>query len=231
MVMPMGENQHCTDVQIVLVGKNQFQNELFASNLKKIHDCQCIFKFSESLAHLPESVFAGAGQKTVICLDCYGLKIDELPSLLSTVCSIAKAKNILSLFNLPHENGAEKIALTYGVRGFFYSDSTPDDFCRGVRCLQRGELWLSRGILTRILLAEIGQLSMTDLQAGRDIEKLTRREKEILKLVMTGANNKEIADELCLSAHTIRTNLYNVFRKINVTNRTKASLWASKHLR
>ncbi len=59
---------------------------------------------------------------------------------------------------------------------------------------------------------------------------LTSRQTEILALVSVGATNDEIADKLYLSPHTVKTHLYNIFKKINVPNRLQAALWAAKNL-
>ncbi len=53
---------------------------------------------------------------------------------------------------------------------------------------------------------------------------LTVREKEILALVAKGASNKEIAMELVVREITVKTHLYNIFKKLKVTNRTQAAL-------
>ena len=59
---------------------------------------------------------------------------------------------------------------------------------------------------------------------------LTSRQTEILALVAVGATNEQIADKLCISPQTVKSHLYNIFKKINVPNRVQAALWAAKHL-
>lgn len=227
---PLHAKKHCQNVHICLIGANRFQNDLFVANLKKIHGCECNFIVPSCISRLPEHFWTEPDQQCVICLDCYGLNNVASQKLLSSVSEKILQRHTLALFNVPHNNGLEKMALSYGVRGFFYPDNSPDDFCRGIRGLLQGEVWLSRKILTSIILSDVSTFSNQFLEDAKKLEKLTPREKEILKLVATGAQNKEIASELFLSAHTIRVHLYNIYRKIEVRNRTKASTMASKHL-
>jgi LuxR family transcriptional regulator of csgAB operon len=55
---------------------------------------------------------------------------------------------------------------------------------------------------------------------------LTAREKEILILITAGDLNDEIAERLCISFHTVKNHVYNVFKKIGVSSRFQAALWA-----
>lgn len=61
---------------------------------------------------------------------------------------------------------------------------------------------------------------------GNQMQKLTEKETEILKLLIRGYDNREIAEALCVSIHTVKAHLTSVFRKLNVKNRTKAILFA-----
>ncbi len=68
-------------------------------------------------------------------------------------------------------------------------------------------------------------------EKAQDVSGLTQREKEILDLIATGFSNQQIADELFISPHTVKTHLHNIFKKINVKRRLQAALWAAQNLR
>jgi LuxR family transcriptional regulator of csgAB operon len=53
---------------------------------------------------------------------------------------------------------------------------------------------------------------------------------EILNLLSTGAKNTDIAEQLSLSVHTIKTHIYHIYKKLDVSNRTQAVNWASNNL-
>jgi DNA-binding NarL/FixJ family response regulator len=77
-------------------------------------------------------------------------------------------------------------------------------------------------------LAEIGKR-----QAEADEEKesfLTFREREILFMIAAGLSKDDIADDLGISPHTVKTHTHNIYQKINVKSRIKAALWATKNL-
>ncbi|WAD29995.1 LuxR C-terminal-related transcriptional regulator [Citrobacter braakii] len=64
-----------------------------------------------------------------------------------------------------------------------------------------------------------------------DYGVLTEREYEILTELSKGASNGEIANAFFISENTVRTHIYNIFKKISVNNRTQAACWANLHLR
>ena len=61
------------------------------------------------------------------------------------------------------------------------------------------------------------------------IEKLTRRELEVLKLLAIGKYNKEVAEELEISERTVKNHVSNIFKKIGVTDRTQAAVFAIRN--
>ncbi|MBC8247006.1 MAG: response regulator transcription factor [Deltaproteobacteria bacterium] len=97
---------------------------------------------------------------------------------------------------------------------------------KGIRVIFSGELWVSREILTKHILNSTGR----NPQTKKTSSVLTDREQEILTLIAAGAKNDAIADKLCISPNTVRTHIYNIFKKINVPNRLQAALWAVQNL-
>ena len=61
------------------------------------------------------------------------------------------------------------------------------------------------------------------------ITKLTEREKDVLKLLISGMDNSEIADKLFVSTHTIKAHLENIYEKFSVNNRVQAVVYALKN--
>lgn len=71
---------------------------------------------------------------------------------------------------------------------------------------------------------EASGVSSEIIDIPQDIEPLTEREKEVLKLVAKGANNDTIAKELFVKEYTVKAHLNNIFKKLKVKNRTQAVL-------
>lgn len=89
-----------------------------------------------------------------------------------------------------------------------------------------GEIWLSRELMTKLIFYYRKQQS----NAFRPACGLTHREMDIISLLSTGASNQQIAEKLFVSEHTVKSHLYNIFKKINVKNRLQALNWIHNNL-
>jgi DNA-binding NarL/FixJ family response regulator len=113
-----------------------------------------------------------------------------------------------------------RAALRAGASGYVLKDSDADDVAAAIRAAHRGDLQLDRLVARRL---------MSSLRAARDddpISELTSRELDVLRLVAAGKPNKQIASELVISERTARTHVSRILRKLRVSSRTQAALWA-----
>jgi DNA-binding NarL/FixJ family response regulator len=111
-------------------------------------------------------------------------------------------------------------AFQAGASGYVLKDSDADDVAAAVRAAHRGDLQLDPLVARRL---------MSPLREGRRIDpiaELTSRELDVLRLVATGKPNKEIAAELAISERTVRTHVSRILRKLHLSSRTQAALWA-----
>jgi len=111
-------------------------------------------------------------------------------------------------------------ALAAGASGYLLKDADASEVAAAVRAAYRGELRLDRAVARRL---------MSSLRAAPPEDpasELTARELDVLRLVGAGKANKEIAAELSIAERTVRTHVSNILRKLRLSSRTQAALWA-----
>ncbi|MDR3562400.1 MAG: response regulator transcription factor [Negativicutes bacterium] len=121
-----------------------------------------------------------------------------------------------------------------GAAGYLLKDVEPGMLIKAIRTVFDGESFIYP-TLAKKLFGEITRLegerrqgTANFLQHGRE-ERLTLRELEVLQLIAKGLSNQEIAGQLFLSEKTVKNHLTNIFRKIDVNDRTQAVLYAIKN--
>jgi two-component system NarL family response regulator len=117
-----------------------------------------------------------------------------------------------------------------GVRGLCELDASADTLARVVTAMLRGELWIRRALVAKLVdsLAAAGNNANTGA-TGR-FAVLTPREIEIARLIGQGASNKRIARHLAITERTVKGHLTAIFRKTGVDDRlTLALLIARRH--
>ena len=111
-------------------------------------------------------------------------------------------------------------ALEAGASGYVLKDSDADDVAAAVRAAHRGELRIDPQVARRLMS------SLREGQGSDRISELTSRELDVLRLVAAGEPNKQIAAELVISERTARTHVSRILRKLHLSSRTQAALWA-----
>ena len=207
-----------------IVGRNKLQNRLLALFLETEAGLTCACDpMPELMTNIGDKE---AAQTHLIMLDCMGIDRVKLWTNLGMEFNSTTSQYCIVLFNVELDDEIEKEAVDRGVQGIFYDSEPPDRFPKGILAVLNGELWYSREALSKCVLET---KSSVKLPAGF-VATLTTREKEILTKIASGAGNKEIADALCISTYTVKTHIYNIYKKINVTNRLQASLWMAEYL-
>lgn len=113
-------------------------------------------------------------------------------------------------------------AIEAGAAGYLLKTSTAHEIADAIRATQRGE---------RVLEPEVTTKMMDRLTNRTPIlhDDLTNREKEVLLLTAEGKSNQEIADELFITLKTVKTHVSNILSKLEVEDRTQATIYAFKH--
>ena len=117
-------------------------------------------------------------------------------------------------------------ALKGGAKGYLSKDVSISNLIKAIQAVQKGELWIERKLMARFLEVEAIVDSSSEGQAGKLKKIMTPREKEVLRFLTTGRTNKEIAKALFISEKTVKSHLNSIFRKLNVTRRLQAILYA-----
>ncbi|MCB0082326.1 MAG: response regulator transcription factor, partial [Caldilineaceae bacterium] len=110
-------------------------------------------------------------------------------------------------------------AIQAGALGYLLKDSSPDDLFHAIRNVHRGKMVLSQDMAVKLV-----QSSPTH----SELEQLTEREFDVLKLVAQGQTNAEIAESLSIGVTTVRTHVGRLLSKLGYSNRTQLALFAAE---
>jgi DNA-binding NarL/FixJ family response regulator len=115
-------------------------------------------------------------------------------------------------------------ALQLGASGFLLKTAPPEDLLTAVRVVAGGEALLSPSV-TRRVIQEVTR-HQRRAPRSRDLDRLTPRELEVLRLVAEGLSNAEIAVELYLAEATVKTHTSSVLAKLGLRDRVQAVIYA-----
>jgi len=119
-------------------------------------------------------------------------------------------------------------AIKAGASGYLLKNTNSTDFLAGVRSVLAGEAALPSRLAAR-LLDEFSRLAVRPITAPTESEvDLTAREREVLNCIATGATDREIAAQLSLSLHTVKTHVRNILNKLHAVNRRQAARQAAR---
>ena len=189
---------------------NSLQTSLLANLISAQTHLPCITEntFTKRLSYV-----------SLVIIDCQGLTSEELQTLVRNIQN-HKTTLRVALMNAIQESDHEELLDWPCIVGVFFDDTDQEQLTRGLNCMLNGEYWVPRRLLHHFLQKNRRAPSSRKLEI-----KLTKRERQILKLIKNGATNSDIAKVLDVSEHTVKSHLYNVYKKIGVRNRLEANNW------
>ena len=115
-------------------------------------------------------------------------------------------------------------AVDIGINGYLLKDSESSELKKAILSVVDGEDYIQPSLIP-VLNAKMIDRDMD----SEKIEKLTKRELEVLKLLAVGMYNKGVADELHISERTVKKHVSSIFKKIDVSDRTQAAVFAIRN--
>lgn len=138
-----------------------------------------------------------------------------------------KKKNIdVKVLILTVHNETEYLlrAVDIGVNGYILKDSESSELKKAINAVVSGESYIQPNLIPALN----SRLISRDIDKDK-IDSLTKRELEVLVQVANGMFNKEIATSLNISERTVKNHISNIFKKIDVSDRTQAAVFAIKN--
>lgn len=115
-------------------------------------------------------------------------------------------------------------AVDIGIDGYVLKDSESSKLKKAIFAIVDGETYIQPS-----LIPALNSKMIEKDKDGAKIDLLTRRELEVLKLLAVGMYNKEVAEKLDISERTVKNHVSNIFKKIEVTDRTQAAVFAIRN--
>lgn len=196
---------------------------LFREGIKKLLEYDNNIEVISEVSNGAECLFVLTKVKPdILLLDITMPKIDGIDVLKE----IKKKKYPIKVLIVTAHTELEYLIKAYdlGVEGYIIKDSDFNELKRAIGYLVNNKTYIQPNmlpLLNKRLLERSSEKNMVD--------SLTRREKEMLVYIAKGMFNKEIAMELKISERTVKNHISNLFRKIDVNDRTQAAVFAIKN--
>lgn len=130
-----------------------------------------------------------------------------------------------------HDNDRDVFAaLGAGADGYCLKETATSQLALAIRTVAEGAAWLDPGIASRVLRASVatGLQEANRAESAKSPSRLSQREIEVLKHVVEGSSNQQIAERLVVSVETVKTHMRRIMEKLAVSDRTQAAVKAMR---
>lgn len=235
-----------TDIKVLLVEDHTLTRMGLKTALKRTDDIKVVGEASNG----EEAVTAADSLRPDVILMDVGMPVMDGIQAAKKILGNNPAIKVIMLTQ--HDNDRDILAsLAAGASGYCLKDVEPERLYTAIRSVNAGDAWLDATIASRVLRhytnrepqpVEAKQSVTEELPAAPQptttisketldrpfAEPLSQRELEVLKLIVDGLSNQEIADKLIISLATAKTHVRNILNKLAVDDRTQAAVHAMR---
>jgi DNA-binding NarL/FixJ family response regulator len=119
-------------------------------------------------------------------------------------------------------------AIRAGAQGYLLKNQTTKNLLASIKALDRGEFAISRTMFARVM-GEFSRIKNPQTYGEMALEKLTRRERDVLGELATNASNREIADHLVISENTVKNHIHSILEKLAIKKRAEVVKFARRY--
>lgn len=208
--------------------KLQLQSNIMSIKLFLVDDHKVVLRGLELLFNEYENIqVVGYSQNTTDAISSYKTKNPDVivtdlsigsESGLDLIKTIRQKDKKIKIVVLSMHTEKNKIldTIQLGANAYVSKDANEDELVEAIQQVYKGNSFLS-GIISNILTNSLFESSVSKAK-DIDASTITKREKEILKLITEGKSNKMVANELNISEKTVSAHRYNLMKKLNAKN-------------
>lgn len=137
------------------------------------------------------------------------------------ILSIAENTKVLAL-SIHRDKQFVQGMLDAGAVGYLLKNDAPEELLKAIEKVNNGDMYLSSGVTRTALSKDELELSGKEQDPEDEHESISIREREILKLLAEGMRNKEIAEKFFISPLTVKSHIYHLYKKLDLSSRIKA---------
>src|SRR5580765_6002452 len=215
--MPSQEEKGADFISIAVADSTRIHTQLLADAMRSDHGLQVVASASTS-----EELLA-AVVRVPIDIAVISYSLDDQPGRGTEVLREIRAlrpqiKGVLLLDSSRSQDVLE--CFRAGAKGIFAKHERLENLCKCIHCVHEGQIW-ARSVELEHALEALANSPLVRATNHKGLELLSTRERQVVQYLAAGMANREIAEALSLSQHTVKNYLFRIFDKLGVSSRTE----------